>query len=231
MYYMFIDDMQVPIPPASMQTKIRNRNKVVSLIGQGDINILKRAGLTEIEFKIMLPNSKYAFDKALIYHPASYYLEKLESLKTGLNPFQFIMVRMKDDGSMLSMDNIKVSLEDYSINEDANEGYDMYANIVLKQYRDWGSKKLDVKTNSDGTKSATITQTRTAQAVSMPQSVIAKSGDTLQTICKKALGQVSTSYILGIKSLNKIAIPAVLAAGQIIKLKSKEQIENGTILS
>lgn len=232
MYYMFMDTMQIPIPPESMLTKIKNKNKVIELINSGEINILKAAGLTEISFKMLLPNQSYPFNHSLLNQSAraSTYLDQLEKFKTSKKPFQFIVVRMTDGGELLSMTNIKMTLEEYSIDEDAKEGYDFYANVTLKQYKEWGAKKIETKTGSDGKTTGTITKTRETTGKTTPDSIIAKKGDTLQTICKKyvvpaAIGLASQMSM--VKALNKIAIPAVLAAGQVIKLVDKEKAQNG----
>lgn len=226
MYYMFLGTMQIPIPPETMRTRIKNRNKTISLVNRGEINILKTTGLTEITFKMLLPNANYPFNQSIIgksYH-AAYYIDQLEQLKLSSDPFQFIIVRMTDGGELLNMTNLKCTLEDYSLDEDAREGYDFYANVVLKEYREWGAKKIDIKTNANGEKVGTTEATRsTTGKASTPDTVTAKSGDTLQSICKKYLGPMALNAAMGlpfIKKLNKIAIPAVLTAGQVIKMKN-----------
>lgn len=230
MYYMFLDTMQVPVPPETMRTRIRNKNRPIDLINKGEINILKNPGLTEISFKILLPNASYPFNQSILYksQKANYYVSQLEQFKTKNEPFQFICVRMTDGGDLLNMSNIKVTLEDYSINEDAKEGYDFYADILLKQYKEWGSKKIDVKTDKDGNKKGTAEQNRsTTGKTSMPESIVARKNDTLQTICKKYFGSALLSLPI-VKSLNKIAVPGVLAVGQIIKLKSEQDAKQST---
>ena len=230
MYYMFMDTMQIPVPPETMRTRIRNKNRTIDLIGKGEINVLKETGLTEISFKMMLPNASYPFNQSILFgsEKANYYVSKLEELKTQKEPFQFICVRMTDGGDLFNMTNIKVTLEDYSIDEDAKEGYDFYADLFMKQYREWGSKKIDVKAHADGTKTSTTEQTRsTTGKQEMPESIIAKKGDTAQTLCRKYFG----SALLGlpiVKKLNKLAIPGVLAAGQVIKLKSEQDMKRST---
>lgn len=226
MYYMFLGTMQIPIPPETMRTRIKNRNKTISLVNRGEINILKATGLTEITFKMLLPNANYPFNQSIIgksYH-AAYYIDQLEQLKLSSDPFQFIIVRMTDGGELLNMTNLKCTLEDYSLDEDAREGYDFYANVVLKEYREWGAKKIEIKTNANGQKVGTTEATRsTTGKASTPDTVTAKSGDTLQSICKKYLGPMALNAAMGlpfIKKLNKIAIPAVLTAGQVIKMKN-----------
>ena len=236
MYYMYLDAMQIPIPPETMRTRIKSKNKVISLINTGEINILKTTGLTEISFKMMLPNSSYPFNQSTLNKSskAAYYVDKLETLKSSSDPFQFIVVRMTDGGELLNMTNIKVTLENYSINEDAREGYDFYADIELKQYREWGAKKVTVSTTSDGTKQATTSTTRSTTGKSaIPTSVVTKQGDTLQTIVKKYFTVSNVASQLSVvKKLNKIAIPAVLAAGTTLKIQeTKNSGSNGGIIT
>ena len=42
--------MQLPVPPAKMTVKIKGKNKTVDLINEGEANLIKDAGLTEISF-------------------------------------------------------------------------------------------------------------------------------------------------------------------------------------
>ena len=48
MYHIYLDDVLLPIAPSKIETKIKNQNKTVNLINEGEVNILKTAGLTEI---------------------------------------------------------------------------------------------------------------------------------------------------------------------------------------
>lgn len=222
MYYMYMDTMQIPIPPAEMRTKINNKNKTIDLLGKGEVNIIKQAGLTEVSFNFLLPNSSYPFNQSLIMgsQNASYYIDQLESLKTEGQPFQFIVIRMKENGAMLNMSNMKATLEDYVLEEDADNGYDMYASVTLKKYVDWGAKKLEVKTDSEGKKTGTVKQDRSTTGHIVATQAKASKGQTLQQIVKKELG--STNNLFAIAQLNKIAVPAALGIGQAIKLANKD---------
>lgn len=222
MYYMYLGPtFQVPIPPETMRTKIKNRNKEISLI-DGDINIIKDPGLTEIRFKILLPNSSYPFNQSILNKSgrAAEYLDQLEILKQSQDPFRFIVVRMMDGGRLLNMDNIQCTLEDYTIDEDAREGYDFYVDIELKQYREWGAKKITIDKDGNGNTVAKTESTRsTIGHAGCPGIVAAKEGDTLQTICLKNFGmKLAYSNLPIVKKLNKIAVPAILATGQKIQM-------------
>ena len=73
---------------------------------------------------------KYGFPnkslcKLFRFKGAEYFLNKLERLKTGQSSFQFIVSRVLPNGKSLFDTNIKVSLEDYEIKEEADDGFDV----------------------------------------------------------------------------------------------------------
>ena len=98
----------------------------------------------------MLPNTKYPFS---IYkdgfESADKFIDKINKLKTDKKPFQFIVTRTRPDGTPLFNTNIKVSLEEYEINEDAEEGFDVILSIKLKQYKPFGTKKIKIEKSKD----------------------------------------------------------------------------------
>ena len=116
MYYMYLGEMQIPVPPSEMTTKIHNRNKTIDLLEKGEVNVIRSTGLTEISFKMLLPNSTYPFSQQVVRGMTASILgtgsglcpditDTLEGLKTAGQPFQFIVVRMKDSGSFINMSN------------------------------------------------------------------------------------------------------------------------------
>lgn len=64
----------------------------------------------------------------------------MQQLKDGARPFQFIVSRAMPNGTNLFSTNIKVALEDFTIEDDAGEGFDVIAGIKLKQYKEYGTK-------------------------------------------------------------------------------------------
>lgn len=219
MYYFYLGTMQIPIPPKELTTTINGKNETIDLLGKGEVNIIKPAGLTDIAFKFLLPNSDYPFNESMLFKSkkAKYYIDELEKLKTAKIRFQFIVVRMKPGGQMLAMTNMKCTLENYSIDEDADNGFDSYANISLKQWRDWGAKRIEVKTDKDGTAKGTVKQDRPTDNKAVASTAKVSRGQTLQQIVKKQLG--NTENLFQIAALNKIAVPAILGVGQVIQLK------------
>ncbi|MBP3410483.1 MAG: peptidoglycan-binding protein [Clostridia bacterium] len=139
--------MLLPVTPQKVNLSISGKNQVITLIDEGEINILKNAGLTEISFQAMIPQVKYPFARygGGGFEPASVFLDYLEKLKMEKKPFQFILSRWMPDGKRLFDTNITVSLEDYSLNEDAKNGFDLMADIRLKQYRAYGAKTIEIE--------------------------------------------------------------------------------------
>lgn len=161
-YYFYLDKLLLPIAPSKLQLKVNNQNKTLTLINDGEINILKKAKLTDVDFDCLIPQVKYPF--ALYkngFEKASIFLNKFEQLKTSQEPFQFIVTRTLPNGSMLFDTNMKVSLEDYKVKEDKKEGFDLVVSISLKQYKDYGTKTANV-TFTQSKPKATVQASRPA---------------------------------------------------------------------
>ena len=122
-YKLYLDGVLFPVAPSKVTVKINNQNETVTLINEGEANILKAAGLSDVEFDLLLPNAEYPF--ALYpqkFRNAKFYLDKLEELKVQKKSFQYIMTRAFPNEKKLFHTNMTVSLEDYSIVDDAGEG-------------------------------------------------------------------------------------------------------------
>lgn len=228
-YTFYLGEMQLPIAPPKLQLKINSNNKTANLINDGEINIIKSPGLTDISFEILLPNVKYPFATYPNgFKDAAYYLGILEGLKTSLEPFQFIATRTKPNGDYLFDTNIKVTLEDYTIIEDAEKyGLDVGVSISLKQYRDYCTKVLSVQDKKSSTNSAsggTVSSAKKVVAVEKNRASnkttasthTIKSGETLWSICQKQLGD--GGKYKEIAKLNNISNPNLIKVGQVIKL-------------
>lgn len=215
MHNFFMDDLQLPIAPSELSIRINNKNETVTLMNDGEVNILKKPGLTEVEFDISLPNVRYPF---AVYpegfRPATYYLGKLEQLKVNQKPFPFIVNRSLPNGKLLFDTNISVSIEDYEIVEDAEDGFDITVRIRLKQFRAYGNHKVIPVVNSP--KQATVQKTRPVTNPPTPKTYKVVSGDTLWAIAKRFLGDGSKYPQLA--KLNGMANPNKINAGQVIKL-------------
>lgn len=218
MYNFYIDGEQLPVAPPSMTMQINNKNETVILINEGEVNILKKPGLTDIEFEVLLPNVKYPF---AVYPngflPAAHFLDKFEHLKVKQKSFQLIVNRMRPSGDLLFDTNITVSLEDYDIQEDAENGFDVIVALRFKQYKPFGNKKLEIKKNSEGKTEVKKVENRSTTNKAKVEPYTVKKGDNLWTICKKFLG--NPMKYPEIAKLNNIKNPHLIYPGQVIRFE------------
>jgi LysM repeat protein len=221
-YDFYLDAMLLPVTPSKLTISIDNKNKTMVLINDGEINILKKPGLTDISFTALLPQTKYPF---AVYkngfQKADVFLDKLEQLKASQKPFQFIVSRTFPNGKLLFDTNIKVSLEDYKIIEDSKNGFDVNVEIKLKQYRDYGTKTVNV-TIKQSKPVATVQNTRPAESSPAPK-VTAKSytvakGDTLWAIAKKYYGDGSKYTKIFEANKGVLKNPNVIYPGQVLTI-------------
>lgn len=221
-YDFYLKKCLLPIAPPKLSVKINNANETVTLINEGEINILKKAELTDIEFECRIPQEKYPF---AVYKSgfkgADYFLDYFESLKTSKKPFQFIVCRKRPTGKRLFDTNIKVSMEDYKITEDAKNGFDVLVKIKLKQWRDYGTKTVNISFNMEKPKASVEPQREatTSPAPETAQTYTVVKGDCLWNIAKKFYGNGSKYSI--IYNANKSVIggnPNLIYPGQVLTI-------------
>ena len=216
-YIFYMDGVQLPVTPSKLDTKIKSNNKTINLINEGDVNILKLPGLTEISFEVLIPQVKYPFAKTL--KSASYYLNKWEKLKTSKKAFQFIVVRTNPKGKMLFNTNIKVSLEDYTITEDAKNGMDLKVTIKLKQYKSYSTKTVKVTVKQEKT-TATVETQRSSKSTSTSKTYKVVKGDCLWNIAKKYYGNGSkyTKIVEANQNIFSKRSPNLIYAGDVLTI-------------
>lgn len=200
-YDFYLDKCLLPVAPSKLTLNIKNGNSTVKLINEGEINILKKAELTEIEFECCIPAVKqpYArYTSASGFREAQYFLDYFELLKASMKPFQFIVCRQRPDGKKFFNTNIKVSLEEYKIIEDAQEGFDIKISVKLKQWRDYGTKTVNI--TIEGQKAIAseevARESNTSPAPSDAQTYQVVKGDCLYNIAKKFYGSGSKYKVI-----------------------------------
>lgn len=222
-YIFYLDGILVPITPASITTKINNKNKVITLINDGDFNILKEEGLKEFTFDMCLPAYKYPFARGVLL-PINYYLNALDLLKNSKKPFRFIVIREGAVGSAGYNTTMLVSLENYEIKEEAGNGRDVVVTVNLKEYKNIQSTlfkyvNLGAKAVGGALSIATFisSKTRDSSSKKAQRTYKVKEGDTLYIIAKRELGNADKCNFL--KELNKLNSIHEIKVGQVIRLE------------
>ena len=218
MYSFFIDGMVLPIAPQKLTVKIKGNNKTLTLINEGDINFLRAPGLTEITFDAVLPMlGQYSFANG--YRRPDSYLNKLESLMTDKEPFRFLVSRVSPSGRLLYDTNMKVSLENYTITEDATKGPDVTVSITLKQYISYSTKTVTV-VKPKPEKKPVVQQKKKRETSSAPKvkTYTVKSGDCLWNIAKKYYGNGAQYTKIYNANKGKIKNPNLIYPGQVLTI-------------
>lgn len=178
--------------------------------------------LTDIEFEAEIPQVKHPY---AVYKngfkDAGYFMDIFEGLKTGKKPFQFIVCRQTPVGKKLLNTNMKVSLEDYKITEEAKNGFDFKVKFNLKQYRDYGTKTVNIKIAASKPKASVEPkrETNNSPAPAAAQTYTVVRGDCLWNIAKRFYGS-GAKYTV-IYNANKGVIggnPNLIYPGQVLTI-------------
>jgi LysM repeat protein len=220
MYYFYMGSVLLPIPPEKLSLKVKNANKTMTLIDQGEVNFLRSAGLTDVEFEVLIPAVEYSFAKYDGgFKKPKYFTDHFEKLKTSKEPFQFIVTRKMPDGKLLFDTNMTVSMESYTTTEQANEGFDLKVSIKLKQYRSFGTKVVKVVSENKASVEP-VRETTNSPAPKKEATYTVKSGDCLWNIAKKYYGDGSKYKLIYEANKDKVQNPNLIYPNQVLTIPS-----------
>lgn len=220
-YQVLLGGMLFPVAPQKIEVKIPSGNETIELIDGSQMNILKIPELSDISFSVELPGmagrSYAVYENG--FQPPGYYLEKLEQMVLNREAMQLQIVRMLPNGTSLHNNKLDVSIEDYTVTDDAKEGVDTTLKLSLKQYTQKNTYTTSLTAALDGSMIMSVQRQRTtpmSASVMQTAVVTALAGDTLWSIAKRYLGDGSKFSQLA--ALNGVSNSSV-TAGQIIKLR------------
>lgn len=243
-----LEDIEFPLAPEQFKTKVGNKNKTIELVSVGEVNIPKDIGLRDFSFKILLPKDdtfvtgsklyvdgdgnevNYMSYAKMNFHEPIWYLSRIREIKADKEPVFLVIIRQLYDGinadgtyklKYLFGGNLKVTIEDYTVEENAGEEGDYWVDITLKEYREVGViKTLEETGEVDEEGKAEVTEVPAVEAPSTPESYTVVKGDTLWTIAKMYLGD--GSKYKEIAELNGIANANLIYPGQVLKLRDAD---------
>ena len=170
--------LEFPITPGELTITNDSNNKVVTLINEGDINILKSPSLIKVEFEARFPTRKYPYSSEP--NNISYYHNIFTKLKEEKKPFKFIVARTGRAETSTGSTRLLMALEKLETRESADEGDDVIYSFTLKQYKEYG---VVILSSNAPTKNRDNSSKDTSQS-----NYKVKSGDCLWNIAKKFYG-------------------------------------------
>lgn len=221
-YFVALGGMPLPIAPEKIEITTPNQNKTVTLVDFSEVNILRPEGLQEIKFDMLLPSFDYPFVNPLSGFGSGSIktgtmIANLKRMKADAKPIRFIISRTRK-GKLSWWTNLKVSIEDFTVTEDANNGTDVLVSIVLKEYKSYNTKTAKVTTNPDGSVTAKFVTTREAYVTELitdtlsddkfkstlkgVKKITVYAGKTLYNTIKTNLGTTNVETFKLIKALN-----------------------------
>lgn len=238
-YYVFMGMLQLPVAPSKIAVSIRGKNKVINLINEGEASLIKSPGLTTISFDARLPNNRYPWadynnsleyaagnalgkkflgiDSLFGFQKAEHYLDQFEKYKTTKQPFRFIVSRMGQGFNLLFSTNMLVTLEDYTITEDARrDGIDVTVPVKLRQYKPFGTKTAHMETDENGNQKLVVDKPRETVDKSIPNAVkVTKAACIMEAVRGVAGGSLNWRSIA---TNNMVGNPVEDVKGKVLKL-------------
>lgn len=209
-YTCYLGDMEVPTP-SKLTVKIKGNNKTLVLLDEGEVNFLRSPGLTEITVPLVFPMLGGSRSPAA-------YLGMLKQLKLEKKTTRFLLVRCSPDGRWLFDTNMAVSVEDYSIVEDASKGLDVAVDVELKQWRDYGTKIFTDMGDIGPGHGVLVEKERDASTAPTAKTYTVKKGDSLWAIAAKYYGKGSECAKIYQANMDKISNPNLIYPGQVLTL-------------
>ena len=198
-YLFLINDVLLPVTPGKLTIKINGKNKTYTLASGEEFNTLNSVGLTDYEFDILLPaHDEYSFARYVdgFLSPA-WFLAFFADIAASKKPCTLRIIRTNYIGNSLATSakqamnlpynqSARVSIENYTINEDASSGRDITVTIKLKQYIEYGTKLLRIL--EDGKTVSVVSSETTRQTDNAPKmsTYTCKEGDSILTLWELA---------------------------------------------
>ena len=197
-FYFLIDAdlLTLPITPSEIKIKSGSNNKVITLINEGEINVLKPTALMEIEFEARFPMRNYPYARE--YPGFTDYFNKFTLAKQNRKPVRFMIVRTTPSGvptwgTGVSENNL-FSIETLETKESADEGDDVIVSFKLKQYKEY--MNYGGGTGGDSSISTSTSNTARTNSRSSAKEYTVKTGDCLWNIAKAEYGDGSKYTVI-----------------------------------
>jgi len=189
--YLSVDDgaqeIRLPVNPPEIEVETPGQGKTYRIVKLGEINSIQTPSLSEISFESFFPAQRYPFVVGTELLEPSSYVEMIDEWRRSRKIVRLIVTDGTVDINMLA------SIEDFTWREVAGAVGDIEYEMTLKQYRPYGPKLVQIKTQTqnDQTVAAAEKKETRPQTKPQPKVHVLKRGETLWALAQKYLGNGS----------------------------------------
>jgi len=189
--YLSVDDgaqgFRLPVNPPEIEVEIPGQGKTYRIVKLGEINSIQTPSLSEISFESFFPSQRYPFVVGEELLEPSSYVEMIDEWRRARKIVRLIVTDGTVDINMLA------SIEDFTWREVAGAVGDIEYEMTLKQYRPYGPKLVQIKTQTQNDRPVAVAEKKETRPQTKPQPKVhvLKSGETLWVLAQKYLGNGS----------------------------------------
>lgn len=210
----YLGDLELPVTPERFEVFTEGAWEKADLCDLGEINFFKPPKLRLFKFGGFFPGDDYSFVTANRRSSPDTYITSLDRLAAAKEPFRLVVTEGPRPFSVL------VTIETFHWRLQAGEDKDIYFELELREYRDFGKAAVVVAAPYGPTAASSSSAGSSAASASKnpaaPSIYTVQKGDTLWAIAKKFLGD-GTRYP-ELASLNNISNPNLIFPGQQIRI-------------
>lgn len=145
-YRFYFDGILLPITPSSWNYEGKNQNETVHMFNGTEVSWIKRNGLGVWKFDFTISNPTtavrdYEFKDGL--RDPDEMMNYLKGVKRNKKTIQFVVT----DGWNQGIVNEKVTLEDWSVDQDSENCNDYVFSVTLQEYQEWHNMEADIDLN------------------------------------------------------------------------------------
>lgn len=130
------EKIQLPVLPASFQTKNGSNNESINVAGLGEITVMQSRPALQFSFSSFFPAAKFpGLQVSTITFPLRL-IEKINQWKAGRKPVHFIVTACNID--------IYVTIENFTYTEEGGDPGTYQYSITLKEYREITVRQVKV---------------------------------------------------------------------------------------
>ncbi|GAC41908.1 LysM peptidoglycan-binding domain-containing protein [Paenibacillus popilliae] len=174
-------EIEIPVLPERLEVGSPGQNETVTVLGLGEINILRKKGLREVAFESFLPIYDAPYVTGKVTKPIEI-IKALQAHRDEKKPIRLLLY-----GSDLDI-NVNMGIEDLRYEERAGEVGDIYYSIKLKEWKPYSALKLMLPNGKD--KVVISSAKRSGRPPAVKTHTVVK-GDSMWSICKKRYGDGS----------------------------------------